>query len=254
MDNIENTDPQGAADVTATPGQSEDNTQPAETTTETPTENVKAEVEGEAEAVKAVTPWDNDPKFKGKSAEDIYQAYQESQKAIGQVSQKAEIANLIEQKYGLTPEQFKAQVEAQEHREKQQRYADNPLAPVLDEVQELRNRLEQQDTEKAYLEEEKVLDKFLSSEEGKAYAPYNDKIFKLGLGSEQDKSYDEIAKEWFGESRAQGQNDAYQRIETKKLTQLTGSQSSPQKKFSVEDMKGMTTAELEAILPHAPVR
>ena len=249
MDNIENTSPSGDADVTASQGQlDETNTQPAETVD---TNNDGNET---AEAVEASNPWDNDPKFKGKTPDDIYSAYQESQKAIGQVSQKAELANIIQEKYGMNPEEFKARIEEQEQLEQKQRYADNPLAPVIDEVKELKQKLEQQDQEKAYADEEKSLDKFISSEEGKAYAPFRDKILKLGLTSEMEKPYEDIAKEWFGESRSQGQQDAYNKIETKKLTQATGSQSSPQKTITAEDMKGMTAAELEAILPHAPVR
>lgn len=243
MDNLENTDPVEAADVTAAQGESDAETQPAETTEEATNE---AETEGEAVAS---NPWDNDPKFKGKTPEDIYNAYQESQKAIGANSQKAEIANIIQEKYGLTPEQFKAQIEQQDQQVRQSRYKDNPLAPVLDEVSELKQIVQRQEQEKALANEERELDKFI--ETNPEYKSVRDKILKLGLNLETDKSYEDIARDYFGESRAQGQTDAYKKIETKKMTQATGVQSAPNRKFTAEELDKMSSAELEAILPHA---
>jgi len=245
MDNLENNDPVEAADVTAAQGESNVETQPAETTEEATNE---AETEGDAVAS---NPWDNDPKFKGKGPEDIYKAYQESEKSLGQNSQKAEVANLIQEKYGLSPEQFKAQLDQQDYQAKQARYKDNPLAPVLDEVGELRQIVQRQEQEKALANEEKELDTFL--QENPDYAPNRDKILKLGLSSEQDKSFADIAREWFGETRAQGQQDAYKKIETKKMTQATGAQSAPKKSFTPEEMDKMSASELEAVLPHADV-
>lgn len=252
MDNIEDTGPQGAADVTAAQGQpdAEPDTQPAESEQETVTlDNDEDTEEGTEETGDASTPWANDPKFKDKSADDIYKAYQEAQKAIGQVSEKAEIANLIEEKYGLTPEQFKAQVENMEHQQKQQLYANNPLAPIVDEVEGLKKELSQQKQQAAYQSEEKKLDEFLK--ENPDYEPFKDKILKIGLNLETDKPYEDIASEYFGKSRAQGQQDAYKKIETKKMTQATGAQSAPKRKFSEEEKDKMSAEELEAILPHA---
>jgi len=245
MENINDVDPLEAADVTAAPGQSQEvNTQPPETT-DTPSNEGASEEEGG----EVSNPWDDDPKFKGKSPEDIYQAYQESQKVIGQNSNKAEVANLVEKKYGLTPEQFKAKIEAQEEHDRQERYQNDPTAEMSDKVQNLEDKITRQEHEVAYNAEEKVLDKFLASDEGKAYAPFKEKIFKLGLGSEQDKSYEDIAKEWFGEARSQGQNDAYNKIETKKMTQATGvSNKAPAGKPTLEQLKGMSSAEQAQIL------
>lgn len=242
MDNIETTGPVGSDGATFSQDNSAIDTQPTETTDSVSDVDV-------AEVEQAPTPWDNDPKFKGKSPEDVYKAYQEAQKAIGQVSQKAEIANLIEQKYGMTPEQFKAQIEAQEYQQKQQLYANNPLAPIVDEVQALKFQLAQQEAKAALQEEKAELDKFLK--DNPDYEPFKDKILNLGLNLEKDKSYEEIATEYFGNARAQGQQDAYKKIDTKRNTQATGAKSAPQKRFSDEDIENMSAAEYEALIPHA---
>lgn len=244
MDNIENSSPLGDADVTASQGQLEDNTQTPEA------EDVSSNEEtNQAEGEQVSNPWDNDPKFKGKSSEDIYQAYQESQKVIGQNSQKAEVANLIEKKYGLTPEEFKAKIEAQDEQARQERYEADPQAEMKDKMQNLENTVARQEQQAAYSAEEQVLDKFLASEEGKAYAPFKEKIFKLALGSEQEQSYEDIAREWFGESRSQGQNDAYNKIETKKMTQATGvSNKAPAGKPTLEQLKGLSSEEQAQLL------
>lgn len=241
MDNI-NKDPLGGADVTASQGQSTEDTQPvveAETgNNDTKTEETTGE-----------NPWDNDPKFKGKSAEDIYQAYKESEKLSGQLSQKAQTANLIEEKYGLTPEQFKEQIEQQEAEAQRQQYAGNPLAPVIDKVSELEKTIQQQQEEAALAQEEKELDKFLTK--SPYYKPFREKILKLGLTIEQDKPWGEIAGKWFGQARSQGQQDAYQKIETKQKTQSTSPTSAPNKKITKEDLQNMSASDMEAILPHA---
>jgi len=250
MDNIENDAPQGEADVTASSGQSGEDTQPVEAPAETVEANDEAETtETEAESGESSYPWEADEKFKGKTPDDIFRSYKELEKAQGSLGQKAEIANLLEEKFGVTPEQLKAQIAQQETAQKKQRYADNPLAPVIDEVQELKQIVQNQEHEKALANEEKELDSFLA--DNPDYQPYRDKILKLGLTSEQDKPFDEIAREWFGESRAQGQQDAYKKIDTKKMTQATGAQSAPQRKFTEEELNNMTSEELEAILPHA---
>lgn len=253
MDNLEtDTDPLGDADVTASQGQSDaTETQTVEPAVETEETNNEVETEPEAveETGEASSSWESDPKFKGKTPDDLYKSYKELETNQGTLSQKAEIANMIQEKFGKTPEEFKALIDQQEAQEKQARYKDNPLAPVLDQVSELKELVQNQEAEKALMNEEKELDSFLT--ENPEYAPNRDKILKLGLTSEQDKSYEDIAREWFGETRAQGQQDAYKKIETKKMTQSTGAQSAPKKSFSAEDMDNMSAAEMEAVLPHA---
>jgi hypothetical protein len=243
MDNIGTAEPAVIGDATLSQDNSDINTQPEGTG-----DSISGGQSGnEGQASK---PWDNDPKFKGKSDADIYNAYQEIEKSNGHLSQKAQFANMIEEKYGLTPEQFKAQLDETERLHQEKRYAENPLAPIYDEVQSLRQTVERQEAEKAYATEEKQLDEFLSA--NPEYAPFKDKIFKLGLTTEQDKDYADIATEWFGQSRAQGQQDAYKKIDTKIMTQATGaSMNAPRGKPTPEEMDKMSAAELEAILPHA---
>lgn len=228
MENLEN-DPSGEVGAAASQGQS-DETQPTST----------------EEKEVGANPWDEDPKFKGKSPEDIYKAYKESEKLTGQLSQKAQIANLIEEKYGLTPEQFKAQLEQQAEANLQQQYAENPLAPVVDKVSQLEQVVQQQQEQAALAQEEKELDNFL--QENPDYKPFRDKILKLGLSAETDKPYEEIANEWFGQAISQGQQTAYQKIETKEKTQATSPTNAKATKPNLEEM---TSEEMEKVLPHA---
>jgi len=242
MENLEtNTSPLGEAGATASQGQLGGNeTQPSGT--EAGTSDTQLGNEGQAP-----NPWDNDPKFKGKTSDDIYKAYKEAEKLTGQLSQKAQIANLIEKNYGIPPEELQARIEQQEQQSRQQYYANNPLAPVLDEVKQLRQVVEQQEQEKALANEEKQLDKFLA--ENPDYAPHRDKLKTLaltkGIGFDDDweKSYDDIAKEWIGDVRAQGQNDAYKKIEIKKQTQTTGTSTTRPSKGGYSSLQDLTRSE-----------
>ncbi len=197
-----------------------------------------------SEAGQVSYPWESDERFKGKTPEDIWSNYQEAQKAIGQASQKAELANLLEKHTGMNAGQIKTFLQQKEQQQIQDQVKANPGLAAFQEVQTLKSQL-------ALQAEEKELDSFLNSEEGKPYAPFRDKIFNIGLNLEQNKSYSDIAKEWFGAPRAQGQQDAYQKIEVKKSTQATGTASTPQKKFTVDDMKNMSAAEMRTFLPRA---
>lgn len=239
MENLEqNTDPLGEAGATASQGQSDaTGTQLVETT--------DAVSDGQvAEAGQASNPWDNDPRFKGKSAEDIYKYATEAEKVKGQLSQKAELANLIEQQTGMSTQQIKEQLAYQQQQQMAQAIQENPGLAAYQEVQNLKGQL-------AIQAEQKELDSFLQSEEGKPYTSFRDKILNLGLKLETDKTYGEIAREYFGQSRAQGQQDAYQKIETKIMNQATGSKSSNHRSISSDEMKGMSTSEMETFLPRA---
>jgi len=228
MDNLKK-DPQGAEDITASSGQSEEGTQASET------EKAEAEVKEES------TPWADNPKFKGKSAEDIYQAYNELEKQTGSLGQKAEIANLIEEKYGLTADQFKERLEAQEQQAQEQAVEQDPTGYLAQQVQKQQNEL-------ALMKEEKSLDNFL--QENPDYKPFKDKMMKLALGVEQDKPYEDIAEEYFGEAIKTGKQSAYNQIDKKKKTQSTGVSSAKDKE--VPDLENMTSEEMEKVLPHAP--
>lgn len=232
MDTIEEPmEPVGEAGATVSPDTSVDDTQPLESS-----EAVSApegEEGGEPEVLLA---------GKYKSPEELEKAYLESQKLHGTLGQKAKVADLILEKYGMTPEQFQATLEAEEQARLEQEYATNPGGAALREVNALKAEL-------ALQKEEKELDSFLSKNPD--YAEHRDKILKLGLNLERGKSYEEIAQEYFGGARAKGQQDAYKKIEVKKMSQTTGTQSAPQKRFTEADFENMTAAEMEAILPHA---
>lgn len=241
MDNIENTEPVGVEDVTPSTDNSATDTQPAEPVNE---------ASETAEEGIASNPWDNDPKFKGKSPEDIYKAYKESEKLSGQLSQKARVANLIEERFGVTPDQFTAQLEAQEQQRRQELYANNPLAPLMDEVSELKAYKQQQEAEKALAEVNRQLDSFVKA--NPAYETHRDKILKLaltpGIGYDpqtgMESSIEDLANEWVGSVRAQGQQDAAHKIETKVMNKPTGASKSEQKqKVGYEALKELPLSE-----------
>jgi len=235
MDTIETTaEPVGSDGATSSPDTSAQvDTQPAETT-DTVSDGQVADT-GTPEVLLA---------GKYKSPEELENAYKELEGKLGQLGQKASVADLIQEKYGMSPEQLRQTIEAEEAQRLEQEYSTNPAGFALREVQQLKQEL-------ALRDEEKELDSFLSK--NPEYTANRDKILKLGLGSEKDKTYEEIAREWFGETRAQGQQDAYKKIEVKQKTQATGVSSVPKRQISVEDMKNMSSAELEALLPHADV-
>lgn len=236
MDTIETNEPVGAEGATSSQDTSSNDTQPVETTNSTSDGN--AVEAGEAPQLLA---------GKYKSPEELEKAYQELQSKLGETSQKAELANLLEKNTGMNYQQIKEALARQEQERMEQAIQENPGLAAFQKVQQLESQI-------ALQAEEKELDSFLNSEEGRDYAPFKDKIFKLGLNLEKDKSYAEIAKEYFGNARAQGQQDAYKKIDTKIMTRTTGaSQAPPRTRLTPEDMEKMSVAELEAILPHADI-
>jgi hypothetical protein len=253
MDNIETTEPVGVEGATSAPDNSADDTQTAEFSQET-TEGVSdvPAVDGEQEAVQASNPWDNDPRFKGKTPDEMFKIVQEADRYKGTLGRKAKIADLIEQKYGVSPEQLEAQIEQQEYQRKQQLYANNPLAPIVDEVQELKAYKAQQEQKEARAFQEKELDKYLK--ENPDYSVHRDKILKLaltpGIGFDpetgEETSFEELSKEWIGNIRAQGQQDAYKKIDVKKQTQQTQPSSAPSRKLTQEDLENMPIEDLRA--------
>lgn len=232
MDTLEEPiEPAGSDDVTSSPDTSVAETQPSE-----PSENVDGGTEANEGAPESLLAG------KYKSPEELEKAYKDLESKLGTLGQRAKVADMIQEKYGKTPEQFLETIAAEEQALLEQEYATNPGGAALREVQNLKQQL-------ALRDEEKELDSFLSK--NPEYAPQRDKILKLGLNLEKDKTYEEIASEYFGSTRAQGQQDAYKKIDAKKKTQTTGTQSAPSKRFSEADLQGMTAAEMEALLPHA---
>lgn len=231
MDTIENNEPSGVADITTAADTSTNDTQPVETTEESTT---NVEEAGNAEA----------PMYAGKykSPEDLEKAYVSLQSKFGEVGQKAELANLLEQQTGMTAQEIKAYIAQQEQAQLEQQIQADPAGYALQEVYNLKSQL-------ALKEEETQLNTFL--QENPEYAPFKDKIFNLGLNLHKDMSYADIANEYFGQARAQGQQDAYKRIDTKLTTQASGvSTGQPKRQLTTEDLKNLSSKELEAILPH----
>lgn len=181
---------------------------------------------------------------KYKSPEELENAYKELEGKLGSLGQKAAVADLIQEKYGMTPEQLRQTIEAEEQARLDQELQTNPAGFALREVQTLKQQL-------ALKEVESELDAYLR--ENPESAANRDKILKLALGDERDKSFADIDREWFGATRAQGQQDAYKKIEVKQKTQATGTTSVPKRQFSADDFKNMSVAEMEALLPHADV-
>jgi hypothetical protein len=237
MDTLEQElEPAGSDDVTSSP-----DTSVTETQTVDPSVTTDDGTPGNTEAPEV--------KYAGKytSPEELEKGYKELESKLGTVGPKAAIADLIQEQYGMTPEQFRA-VLAQEKQQKDQAlYQANPGAFAVQKVQDLENRL-------AYTEEKGKLDAFVTA--NPEYAPFKDQIFDLGLHLyngevREDKSYEQIAKEMFGEAMAKGQQGAYKKIETKKMTQPTSTQSQPAKRLSEQDFDNMSAAEMEKVLPWA---
>jgi len=223
-------EPVGEAEFTPSIDTSTDITQPEESG-EVATEQ---EESGEAEVTLLAG--------KYKTPGELEKAYSELQGKLGEQSQKAELANILEKQTGMNAQQIRDYLSRQEQAQLEQRIANDPSGYALQEVQNLKAQL-------ALKEEQAELGQFLS--ENPEYAPFKDKILNLGLNLERDKSYADIANEYFGQARAQGQQDAYKRIETKTQSQTTGVKSAPNRTLTEDDFKNMSVAEMEAILPHA---
>ena len=236
MDTIDNETPVGSDGATPSPDTDSNDTQPIESTDSFSEGNVD-------EVVEAPTLLAG----KYKSPEELEKAYNELQGKLGEQGRKAELANLLEEQTGMNTEQLREAIAQQRNSQYQQQVQENPGLAAFNEVQSLKQQL-------ALQAEQKELDNFINSEEGKPYQVFKDKILNLGLNLERGKSYGDIAKDYFGQAIAQGQQSAYKKIDKKVMTQATGvSQSAPKGKITAEDMQNMSVAELEAILPKANI-
>jgi len=237
MDNLQPTaDSAGAEGATSSQEQSTVETQPVEAET--------AVSAPESTQAGSTQPWESDPRFKGKTAEDVWKSYQEAQSLIGKTSQKAKVAELIEQKYGVTAERFAEIVERNSQAERQQYYAENPLAPLQEQVQTLQQQI-------ALQEEQKALDGFIG--QNPEYAPFKDKLLHIGMNLETDKPYEQIADEYFGQAIKHGQQSAYKKIEQKTNTQASVASAAPSKgKLTPQEIEALPIKErisyLESIL------
>jgi len=238
MDTIEQETPIGVEGATSSQDTASNDTQPAESNESVSDSNV--DEAGEAPQLLA---------GKYKNPQELEKAYQELQSKLGEVGQKAELANLLEKQTGMNHQQIKDYLAQQQQQQFLQQQQADPVGYLMQKQQQLESQL-------ALQTEEKELDKFL--QENKDYVPFKEKIFDLGLNLyngnvKPEKSYADIAREYFGDARAQGQQDAYKKIDKKIMTQTTSvSKGTPKGKITLDELKGMTAAEQAAILPHAP--
>lgn len=229
MDNLEtNTEPVGAEGATS----SQDNssameTQPAET------DQVVSANES-AETGSTENPWDSDPRFKGKTPEEMFNIVQEADKYKGVLSQKAQVLELLERQTGMGADELAQMLQEQEEARLQAEYAANPASYALKEVTELKAQL-------AYQEEEKQVESFI--QQNPEYSEFKNEIFNIGLNLEKEKSYEDIAKQYFGKAIAKGQESAYKKIETKKQTQSSGTSTTTNSKLGYEQLKDLPRAE-----------
>lgn len=246
MDTIEtNEAPAGSDDVTSSPDTaSQVDAQPVET--ESTIDGGGSLEAGATETLLA---------GKYKSPEELVSAYKELEGKLGELGQKAKVADLLQEKYGVSPEQLRAQIEQLEYQKQQERYAANPIAPLEDKVSFLEQKLAAQEKEKAQAQVRSELDSFIK--DNPAYEAHKAQILKLaltpGIGFDQttgqEVGFDEIAREYFGTARAQGQQDAYNKIEVKQNTQATTvSRGAPKTKLTMEEFRGLTAKEQAAIL------
>ena len=247
MDTIETNEPSGEAEFTPSADTSVSDTQPVETGDVNVTET---EETGQAEA----------PLLAGKykSAEELEKAYNEIQQLNGQLSQKAQLANLLEKQTGMNTQQIQELMAQQEEQKRQEQLANDPTFLLRQENNQLK-------AEKALRGVNQEIDALIK--EQPAYEAHRDKILKLALtdgigwkteynpATGQNETVEvpiqELASEWIGGAIAEGQRTAYNKIDTKLMSQTTGVQSAPQSKITAEDMKNMSTSDMEKFLPHA---
>lgn len=236
MDNLtQNTEPVGAEGATS----SQDNSSAIETQPVETTEVVSA---NEVPETGSTNPWDSDPRFAGKTPEEMFNIVQEADKYKGNLSQQAKAIKLLESETGMSMEEIAQRLEQEQQARVQEQYANDPAGYALERVNQLESQL-------AYQEVEKELGQFIQA--NPEYSEFKDEILKLGLSIEQDTPFQDIANKYFGKALAKGQESAYKKIETKVQTQATSSASQPQRKVTLEDMKNMSSAEIKAILTGA---
>ncbi len=239
MDNLETggaADPQEAADVTAASGQSD------EIETQTPEETTPVD-DGIVETAGVEHPWDADNRFKGKTPEEMFEIVREADKYKGELGQKAKVADMLSKQFGLTPERMEQIAQERAQAAHQQHIAENPVAAVYSEMQQLKTQLQVK-------EEETKLDQFLATKP--QYSEFREEIKNLGFSVDRDKSWDQVAEKYFGRAIVKGQENAYRQMDVKQKTQATGvSRGDIKPSVTLEDMQNMTSAELEAILPKA---
>lgn len=235
MDTDETIEPVGGQDVSSSQDTSNDIAQP--TQSEEVVDGDQSEEVGEAPTLLA---------GKYTSPQELEKAYNELQGKLGEQGQKAELVNLLEKQTGMNAQQIKEYLAQQQYQQSIEQYQENPVPFLAQEVMNLRQerQLEKQEIE---------MNNFLSSEEGQPYQDFRDEILedKQYNPRFQNQSLADIARERYGKAIAKGQQSAYKKIDTKLMTQTTGAMSTPEKKFTAEDMKNMSSKEMESFLSHA---
>lgn len=181
---------------------------------------------------------------KYKSPEELEKAYKELESKLGQRNEHSELVKMLEENTNMTASQIKDYIAQQKEQQLQAQYRANPELYTAQKIQQLESKL-------ALQAEERELDKFL--EKNPEYAPFREDIQEFAfLPKYQEKTYEEIARQKFGKAIAQGQQDAYKKIDTKQKTQATGtSRGEAKRSFTKEDLESMSVDELEKILPHS---
>ncbi len=242
MDNP-NQVPVEAAGATAAQGQTEVVTHPT-----TPEAGSSATMPTGVEGSDNSTPsWSSDPRFAGKSPEDVYKSYRELETKLGNhkaIEEKAQLADLLQERLGITPNEVQDYIARQEQEEAEQRQREieeNPGLAALQEVESLKDRLA--------LEQEKAsLGSFIGAHP--ELAPMKAQLFKLALTAERNSnlSYEGIYEKYYGEAMKIAGAQAYQKIGEKQQMASTTPSSADVQKPKLEDL---SVAEMEKILPHA---
>lgn len=197
---------------------------------------------------KEAFPWETDERFKGKTPDDMFKIVAEADKYKGELSKKAKVADLLSEKFGVTPERMQEIIQQREVQQKQAFYQANPQAEVKDELEHLKSQLAEQQQQQLIQQEDSKLDNFLS--ENPEYKDFREEIRKLGYSVERDSDWETVAKTYFGRAIEKGQASAYEKMGVKQVTQSSGvSNSAPKGRPTIEEMSNMSSKELEALLP-----
>lgn len=242
MDNP-NKVPEGTAGATAAPGQTEVSTHP--TTPEAGSSATKPQG-GEGSGTDTPT-WASDPRFAGKTPEDVYKSYRELETKLGNhkaIEEKAQLADLLQERLGITAsevQEYIAEQEKEESANRQREIEENPGAAAYREVEALKDRLA--------IEQEKAnLNSFIGAHP--ELAPLKAQLFKLALTAERNSSlsYEGIYEKYYGEAMKIAGSEAYRKIGEKQQMASTTPSSADVQKPKLEDL---SVAEMEKILPHA---
>lgn len=191
--------------------------------------------------------WMQDQRFAGKTPDDIYKSYRELESHLGDyksIKEKAQMADLLQNRLGITPDEINeyiANKEQEEQQEQQREIEENPGAVAYREVESLKDQL-------ALEHEKSQLNSFI--EANPELSPIKAQLFKLAITAERDTnlSYNDIFNKYYGDAMKIASTMAYEKIGEKQQMSSTTPTSSDVKKPNLEEL---SVAELEKILPHS---